>query len=185
MARASTWSPAECLARVDFRLPSLAAVDELLAWIGAPTLFDPDVRLKLEGGLDRPPFEKNAMTAALFAHARALAAEIGFTLEDTASGGGSDGNFLAETVPVLDGLGSTAAAPTPPRAALHLLASAARRPAAPAARDPELIHPVILRWVAMVALRAWRQGRQRARKAVGRCGGQPSPCRRGVVIRLL
>ena len=97
--------PAECRAEVDFRLPSLAAVDELLAWMGALTTSDPDVRLELEGGLDRPPFAKNAMTAALFEHARALAAELGFTLEDTASGGGSDGNFLAASLPVLDGLG--------------------------------------------------------------------------------
>ena len=73
--------------------------------MGALTPCDPDVRLEVEGGLDRPPFEKNAMTASLLEHARALAAEIGFTLEDTASGGGSDGNFLADRVPVLDGLG--------------------------------------------------------------------------------
>ena len=97
--------PAECWARVDFRLPTLAAVDELTAWMGALTPFDPDVRLEIEGGLDRPPFEKNALTAALLEHARTLAAELGFELEDTASGGGSDGNFLAERVPTLDGLG--------------------------------------------------------------------------------
>jgi len=97
--------PAECRARVDFRLPTLAAVDELTAWMGALTPFDPDVRLEVEGGLDRPPFEKNALTAALLEHARALAAELGFELQDTASGGGSDGNFLAESVPTLDGLG--------------------------------------------------------------------------------
>jgi glutamate carboxypeptidase len=97
--------PAECCAEVDFRLPSLAAVDELLAWMGALTAFDPDVRLEVEGGLDRPPFEKSASIAALLEHARKLAAEIGFALEDTASGGGSDGNFLAASLPVLDGLG--------------------------------------------------------------------------------
>jgi glutamate carboxypeptidase len=97
--------PAACRAEVDFRLPSLAAGDDLLAWLGALSPFDPDVRLEVEGGLDRPPFEKSAMIAALFEHARALAAEIGLTLADTASGGGSDGNFLAASVPVLDGLG--------------------------------------------------------------------------------
>jgi glutamate carboxypeptidase len=97
--------PAECRAEVDFRLPSLAAADELLAWMAALTPFDPDLRLTVEGGLDRPPFEKTAPIAALLEHARALAAEIGFALEDTASGGGSDGNFLAADLPVLDGLG--------------------------------------------------------------------------------
>ena len=58
--------PAEARAEVDFRLPSLAAADELLAWMAALTPFDPDVRLAVEGGLDRPPFEKSAPIAALF-----------------------------------------------------------------------------------------------------------------------
>ena len=39
------------------------------------------------------------------AFAKGLAAEIGFELEDTATGGGSDGSFVAERVPTLDGLG--------------------------------------------------------------------------------
>ena len=39
-------------------------------------------------------------------HARGLAAEIGFDLQDLKTGGGSDGNFTAALgVPTLDGLG--------------------------------------------------------------------------------
>ncbi|MEO0672576.1 MAG: M20 family peptidase, partial [Pseudomonadota bacterium] len=34
-----------------------------------------------------------------------LAAEIGFTLQDTYTGGASDGNFVADQVATLDGLG--------------------------------------------------------------------------------
>ena len=44
--------------------------------------------------------------AALFEHARGLAAEIGFDLQDLTTGGGSDGNFTgAMGIPTLDGLG--------------------------------------------------------------------------------
>ena len=43
--------------------------------------------------------------ASLFEHARGLAAEIGYTLEDLKTGGGSDGNFTAALAPTLDGLG--------------------------------------------------------------------------------
>jgi glutamate carboxypeptidase len=63
------------------------------------------VRLEIIGGLNRPPYEKSPAIEALLGHARTLAAEIGFTLVDIATGGGSDGNFSAPLVPTLDGLG--------------------------------------------------------------------------------
>ena len=47
----------------------------------------------------------NSGIAALYAHAKGLAAEIGFELHDLSTGGGSDGNFTAHKVPTLDGLG--------------------------------------------------------------------------------
>jgi glutamate carboxypeptidase len=68
---------------------------------------DPDVKVKVYGGMNRPPYEKSHGVAALFDHARAQAGEIGFVLEDCPmTGGGSDGNFTAALdVPTLDGLG--------------------------------------------------------------------------------
>ena len=46
--------------------------------------------------MNRPPFERTEGVAALFEHARRLAAEIGFDLRDVPrTGGGSDGNFTA------------------------------------------------------------------------------------------
>jgi glutamate carboxypeptidase len=42
--------------------------------------------------------------------ARALAAEIGFVLDEAATGGGSDGNFTAALgIPTLDGMGAVGA----------------------------------------------------------------------------
>lgn len=66
---------------------------------------NPDVRLTLRGGLNRPPFEYTAAGRALFEHAKVIAKDIGIDLVGMQTGGGSDGNFTASTVPTLDGLG--------------------------------------------------------------------------------
>jgi glutamate carboxypeptidase len=51
--------------------------------------------------------ERKPGTVALYKHARRLAANLGFELEEAATGGGSDGNFTAALgVPTLDGLGA-------------------------------------------------------------------------------
>ncbi len=47
------------------------------------------------------------MAVALFEKARAAGRELGLELEESLSGGGSDGNFTAALgVPTLDGLGA-------------------------------------------------------------------------------
>ena len=61
--------------------------------------------LTFDGGINRPGCEKTPAVAALYEHARALAAEIGFELIDLKTGGGSDGNFTAPFAPTLDGMG--------------------------------------------------------------------------------
>jgi glutamate carboxypeptidase len=68
---------------------------------------DPHCKLAITGGINRPPMERKAGTIALFKKARSLAAELGFALEEAATGGGSDGNFTAALgVPTLDGMGA-------------------------------------------------------------------------------
>ena len=68
---------------------------------------DPHCKLTITGGINRPPMERKAGTIALFKKARSLAAELGFNLEEAATGGGSDGNFTAALgVPTLDGMGA-------------------------------------------------------------------------------
>jgi len=68
---------------------------------------DPHCKLTITGGVNRPPMERKAGTIALFKKARSLAAELGFVLEEAATGGGSDGNFTAALgVPTLDGMGA-------------------------------------------------------------------------------
>ena len=98
--------PAECRAEIDLRVPDAATGEELCARILGLTAFDPDVEVEVTGGMNRPPYEKDPPIEALFEHAKALAAEVGFELGDVKTGGGSDGNFTAAIgVPTLDGLG--------------------------------------------------------------------------------
>ena len=68
---------------------------------------NPHCTLKVTGGMNRPPMERKPGTVALYKHARRLAANLGFDLQEAATGGGSDGNFTAALgVPTLDGLGA-------------------------------------------------------------------------------
>ena len=62
-------------------------------------------RLEVRGGFARPPMERSA-SAALFRRAQVLAKAMGLELQESSTGGGSDGNFTAALgVPTLDGLG--------------------------------------------------------------------------------
>lgn len=98
--------PALCTAEVDMRAPNIDAANELVARMQALTASNPDVTVEVKGGINRPPYEKDAGISALFEQAREVAADIGFELQDLKTGGGSDGNFTAALgVPTLDGLG--------------------------------------------------------------------------------
>ena len=66
----------------------------------------PGTTAELTGGVSNPPMEKTLASARLVALAKDAARELGFEIEDVATGGGSDGNYTAALgVPTLDGLG--------------------------------------------------------------------------------
>jgi glutamate carboxypeptidase len=68
---------------------------------------DKRCKLTVTGGINRPPMERSRGTSALYQQARAFAADLGFVLDEAATGGASDGNFTAALgVPTLDGLGA-------------------------------------------------------------------------------
>jgi glutamate carboxypeptidase len=68
---------------------------------------DKRCKLHLEGGLNRPPMERSAGVVKLAKLAIGLAKQMGLTVEESSTGGGSDGNITAALgVPTLDGLGS-------------------------------------------------------------------------------
>src|SRR5262249_38502700 len=97
--------PEEAYAEVDLRVPTVAYADEIVPKILNLKSQSDGVSVKVAGELNRPPYEKGNAGAALFEHARKLAAEIGFELVDTFTAGGSDGNFTAAHTATLDGLG--------------------------------------------------------------------------------
>ncbi len=66
----------------------------------------PGTSATLSGGVKNPPMEKTAAIMRLVALAQNAARELGFEIEDVATGGGSDGNYAAALgTPTLDGLG--------------------------------------------------------------------------------
>jgi len=95
----------EAYAEVDLRVPTISDSEELTAKILGLKSRTEGVSVRVVGELNRPPYEKRNAGAALYEHAKTIAAEIGFDLVDTSTGGGSDGNFTAPHTATLDGLG--------------------------------------------------------------------------------
>ncbi len=98
--------PAEAIAQVDVRIARLkdaAGIDKKMHGLRP---FNRKCKIEITGGINRPPMERTAGVAALYALAAAIARELGWKLEEAAVGGGSDGNFTASLgLPTLDGLG--------------------------------------------------------------------------------
>ena len=92
---------------VDIRVPSQADAERLTKVILGLRPHHAEARVRVSGGISRPPMERTASIGRLFLQARSLAAELGFDLQEASVGGGSDGNFCASVNPlVLDGLGA-------------------------------------------------------------------------------
>ena len=97
---------AEARVEVDIRIARLKDEAALHRRFLALKAVDKRCTVTVSGGLNRPPMERTAGVAALFEKARELGRELGLDVEESASGGGSDGNFTAALgVPTLDGLG--------------------------------------------------------------------------------
>ena len=98
---------AEAWAEVDLRIALAADAAELQQKFAALKPFDPECSIELSGGLNRPPMERTEGTIRLFGLAREIALTIGLPIEESSTGGGSDGNFTSALgVPTLDGLGA-------------------------------------------------------------------------------
>jgi glutamate carboxypeptidase len=97
---------AEASVEVDIRVARLKDAAGLDRKFHALRPFDKRCSIEVTGGLNRPPMERSSGVREMFARAHVLAREIGVELEESATGGGSDGNFTAALgVPTLDGLG--------------------------------------------------------------------------------
>ena len=98
---------AEASAEVDIRVARMADKAELEQKFANLRPFNPQCKLEITGGLNRPPMERTSGTVRLFEIAQRLAKDIGINLRESSTGGGSDGNFTSALgIPTLDGLGA-------------------------------------------------------------------------------
>jgi glutamate carboxypeptidase len=98
---------AEARAEVDIRVLSVKDAPALEKKFRALKPYDQRCSIEITGGLNRPPMERSAGIVQLFRTAQKLGRELGVKLEESLSGGGSDGNFTAALgIPTLDGLGA-------------------------------------------------------------------------------
>ncbi|MGC1460565.1 MAG: M20 family metallopeptidase [Terracidiphilus sp.] len=99
--------PAEAWAEVDVRIAHMADGPRMERKFANLKAVDKRCTLTVTGRINRPPMERLRGTVRLYQKARALAAELGFTLDEASTGGASDGNFTSALgIPTLDGLGA-------------------------------------------------------------------------------
>ena len=93
-------------AEIDVRLGSVLDGEAIGRRLHALPPHLPGAIVRVTGGINRPPLERSAGVVRLFEEAAAVAALQGWSLQEGATGGGSDGSFSAALgVSTLDGLG--------------------------------------------------------------------------------
>jgi glutamate carboxypeptidase len=99
--------PADARAEVDIRYTRVSDARSIERAIHSLRPVLKGARVEVRGGVNRPPLERTFDVSALFHQAESLMKEVGVTLREASTGGGSDGNFTAALgVPTLDGLGA-------------------------------------------------------------------------------
>ena len=98
--------PAKAHIEVDMRAVDIATAERLIGAIHGLKPCFPDIELEIEGGLNRPPFERTPQVARLYKAITVLARRLQQPMDETTRGGCSDGNFAAAMGrPTIDGLG--------------------------------------------------------------------------------
>jgi glutamate carboxypeptidase len=99
--------PADAWAEVDVRIARAADGSRIARKFAALKPANKRCTLTVSGAINRPPMERSRGTVRLYRKAQELALELGFALDEAASGGASDGNFTAALgIPTLDGMGA-------------------------------------------------------------------------------
>jgi glutamate carboxypeptidase len=97
---------AQARAEIDVRFTRASEAERIVAAIKGLRPRLEGARLRISGGVDRPPMERSPGVVRLAQLAQGLAANLGFALSEESVGGASDGNFTAALgVATLDGLG--------------------------------------------------------------------------------
>ena len=98
--------PAYSRVELDVRVSTMVDAGAIERALYALTPHVPGARLRVSGGINRPPLERSAHVVRLYESARSVAAALGRDLARRRDGRRSDGNFTAALgVPTLDGLG--------------------------------------------------------------------------------
>lgn len=93
-------------ALIDLRVTTMSEADRIVPIIQNAKPFFDGASVKVDGDLNRPPMERSPHVLQAFERAREIGAKIGQDVKESATGGGSDGNFTAALgVPTIDGLG--------------------------------------------------------------------------------
>lgn len=96
----------ESQAVVDVRVPDREEADRIHEEILNLKPITPGVSLRVEGGIGRPPLERNPRNQVLWKRAQELGSDLGIALEEGVAGGGSDGNTTSLFTATLDGVGA-------------------------------------------------------------------------------
>jgi glutamate carboxypeptidase len=99
--------PEHCSIKVDVRAKSHQEGERVHRAIQALKPTVSGTELKIRGGWNRPPMERDERMQATFQRAASIASRFGMELTEGGTGGGSDANFVSTLgIPVLDGLGA-------------------------------------------------------------------------------
>lgn len=93
-------------AEVDVRVLNQADAQRIEHSILSLKPSTPGTQLNIQGRIGRPPLERTPRNQQLWQYAQKNASELGFSLEESTAGGGSDGNTTSLYTATLDGLGA-------------------------------------------------------------------------------
>lgn len=100
--------PSNATAHVDVRVKNMKQAEEITSKINeiAHEEYVSGTETKLSGKIDRPPMEKVEGTEELLHIIRSVGEELGMSIREVSSGGGSDASYTStEGVPTVDGMG--------------------------------------------------------------------------------
>ena len=97
--------PDRCEIGVDVRVPTTEDAARIDNAVRALRTVQPGTQIQIQGGIERPPMERTPRNRALWKAAQEIGRELGLELEESYTGGGSDGNLTSPFTATLDGLG--------------------------------------------------------------------------------
>jgi len=97
----------QCACKFDVRVKNKSEKEIVDRALAAHTPKLNGAKVSIHGSWNRPPMQRNSLMLETFGRAQAIVKDIGISLSEGGTGGGSDANFVAALgLRVLDGLGA-------------------------------------------------------------------------------